>query len=85
MRPLQDLTADLRFATRTFRRSPTFTITAILSLALGIGANSAIFTALDTVLWKPLPVANPRSLVRLTATNASEQRMSLPSAFIDQR
>lgn len=84
MRPLQDLTADLRFATRTFRRSPTFTITAILSLALGIGANSAIFTALDTVLWKPLPVANPRSLVRLTATNASEQRMSLPSAFIDQ-
>jgi predicted permease len=85
MRPLQDLNADLRFATRTFRRSPTFTITAILSLALGIGANSAIFTALDTVLWKPLPVANPPSLVRLVAARGNDQELAgIPSGFIDQ-
>jgi macrolide transport system ATP-binding/permease protein len=63
MHLLEDLASDLRFAARTFRRSPTFTITAILSLGLGIGANSAIFTALDAVLWKPLPVQNPHTLV----------------------
>jgi predicted permease len=85
MSPLQDLFADLRFAARTFRRSPTFTITAVLSLALGIGANSAIFTALDTVLWKPLPVQDPHRLVRLLATRAKDQDLTgLPSGFIEQ-
>ena len=85
MRPLEDLTRDLRFAARSFRRSPAFTITAVLSLALGIGANSAVFTALDAVLWKPLPVANPRSLVRLMATRGNDQYLaSLPSGFVDQ-
>jgi len=84
MSPLQDLFADLRFAARTFRRSPTFTITAVLSLALGIGANSAIFTALDTVLWKPLPVQDPHRLVRLLATRAKDQDLTgLPSGFIE--
>jgi hypothetical protein len=85
MRPLEDLFADFRFAARTFRRSPTFTVTAVLSLALGIGANSAIFTALDTVLWKPLPVADPHGLVRLLATRSSDQHLTaLPSGFVDQ-
>ena len=85
MRSLEDLASDLRFAARTFRRSPTFTITAILSLGLGIGANSAIFTALDAVLWKPLPVQNPHGLVRLLATRANDQHLAgLPSSFIDQ-
>ena len=62
---LEDLFADLRYAVRAFRRSPGFTLTAVLSLALGIGANTAIFSAMETVLWKPLPVADPSSLVRL--------------------
>jgi putative ABC transport system permease protein len=85
MRSLEDLASDLRFAARTFRRSPTFTITAILSLGLGIGANSAIFTALDAVLWKPLPVQNPHSLVRLIATRVDrESTAALPYGFIDQ-
>jgi predicted permease len=85
MRPLEDLFADLRFAARTFRRSPTFTITAVLSLALGIGANSAIFTALDTVLWKPLPIQDPHRLVRLLATRAKDQDLAgLPSGFVNQ-
>jgi macrolide transport system ATP-binding/permease protein len=68
---LEELFADLRYALRAFRRSPAFTLTAVLSLALGIGANTAIFSAMDTVLWKPLPVADPQRLVRLTATGAN--------------
>ena len=64
---LEDAVADLRYALRTFRRSPGFVITAVLSLALGIGATSAIVTALDAVLWRPLPIANPHSLVLLSA------------------
>lgn len=85
MRPLLDLFADFRFAARTFRRSPTFTVTAVLSLALGIGANSAIFTALDAVLWKPLPVQDSHRLVRLQATRSSDQHLTaLPSGFVEQ-
>jgi predicted permease len=63
---LEDLAADVRYALRTFRRSPGFTLTAVLSLALGIGATSAIVTALDATLWRPLPIADPESLVTLS-------------------
>ncbi|HKT79285.1 MAG TPA: ABC transporter permease [Vicinamibacterales bacterium] len=57
--------ADLRFALRGFRRSPLFTTVAVLSLAIGIGANTAIFTLLDQVLLRVLPVAHPEELVML--------------------
>ncbi|HUA19428.1 MAG TPA: ABC transporter permease [Bryobacteraceae bacterium] len=56
---------DLRFALRAFRKSPLFTGVAVLSLALGIGANTAVFTLLDQVLLRLLPVKNPRELVLL--------------------
>lgn len=57
---------DLRYGLRTLARTPAFTAIAILTLALGIGANTAIFTLLDQVLLRLLPVKNPQELVLLT-------------------
>jgi predicted permease len=58
-------TADLRLAVRGLRRSPLFASVAILSLALGIGANTAIFTLIDQILLRKLPVTEPEQLVML--------------------
>src|SRR5215831_11551072 len=57
--------SDVRLALRTLRRSPLFSSVAILSLAVGIGANTAIFTLLDQILLRKLPVRNPDELVML--------------------
>jgi predicted permease len=57
--------ADLRYALRAARRAPLFAVVAVLSLALGIGANTAIFTILDQLMLRSLPVADPGSLVML--------------------
>lgn len=62
-----DVWADLRYAVRTLGRSPLFATVAILSLALGIGANTAVFTLLDQVVLRLLPVKNPQELVLLTS------------------
>ena len=62
---LEDLVKDLGFASRLLARSPGFTLTAVLSLALGIGANTAIFSLVDAVLLRLLPVERPRELVFL--------------------
>ncbi|MGH9453053.1 MAG: ABC transporter permease, partial [Terriglobia bacterium] len=56
---------DLRFGLRQLRRNPAFTAVAVITLALGIGANTAIFTLVDAVMLKSLPVVNPKQLYRL--------------------
>src|SRR5450432_74260 len=56
---------DVRFAARQLRKTPVFTLTVLLTLALGIGANAAIFTLVNAVLLKNLPVTDPKMLVRL--------------------
>jgi macrolide transport system ATP-binding/permease protein len=60
---------DVRFGVRTLRKSPGFTAAVVLTLALGIGATTAIFTLIDAVMLKFLPVANPRQLYRLGDNN----------------
>ncbi|MGA7523133.1 MAG: ABC transporter permease [Acidobacteriaceae bacterium] len=59
---------DIRYALRQFLKTPGFTITAILTLALGIGATTAVFTLIDAVLLKSLPVAKPSELIRIGDT-----------------
>src|SRR6476661_2365011 len=59
------LARDLRYSLRAIRRSPLFAVVAILSLALGIGANTAIFTLMDQLMLRKLPIRNPEQLVVL--------------------
>ena len=63
--------SDLRHAFRTLKKSPLFTSVAIASLALGLGANTAIFNVLDQVLLRPLPVKNPYELVLVSTPGAN--------------
>lgn len=62
---LENIVRDVRYGTRMLRRSPVFTAVAILSLALGIGANCAVFSLIDTLLLRPLPVSHPQQLRNL--------------------
>jgi len=62
---IDNLKLDLGYSVRSFKRSPIFTVVVVCSLALGIGANTAIFSLIDAVLLRILPVENPSSLVRL--------------------
>jgi predicted permease len=65
IQPIENIAQDIRYALRFLRRSPAFTSVAILSLALGIGANTAIFSLINAISVRPLPVADPGSLVLL--------------------
>ncbi|HMF78440.1 MAG TPA: permease prefix domain 1-containing protein [Bryobacteraceae bacterium] len=63
--PLEQLAQDLRYGTRTMLHNPAFTLLAVISLALGIGANTAIYSFMEALLMRSLPVADPRTLVVL--------------------
>jgi len=87
---LQDLIADVRLAFRTLRKSPGFTLVVVSTLALGIGANSAIFSLMDQVLLRALPVKDPQQLVILDGPGAfmghthNDQTFSYPM-YVDFR
>src|SRR5690348_18363766 len=69
--PLGQLGRDLHFGFRNLRRSPEFALVALLSLALGIGVNAAIFTLLNGLVLETLPVSHPERVVEVQALNQS--------------
>ena len=87
MAPLEDLALDLRFALRTLRSAPAFTAAVLLTLAIGIGANTAIFSAVDGVLLKPLPFADAGRIITIGQRNArTGQELGVSSGnFLDLR
>ena len=83
---LEDLRQDLRYATRTLTRERVFSAAAVLMLALGIGANSAMFALVDAILLRPLPFPAPDRLVMLwEQTPASPQSRVSPINLLDWR
>src|SRR5579862_9717486 len=64
---LEKLVHDLRYATRMFAHTPLFVAVAVISMALGIGGNAAVFSLVNALLIRPLPFAQPDRLVRLTS------------------
>jgi predicted permease len=78
---LESLFADIRYALRTLRKSPGFTVTAIVTLALGIGANTAIFMLLDAIRLRSLPVQDPQELAEVRITDSGHQGMGLNQQY----
>src|SRR5215510_8668569 len=74
----ETLWLDCLYAARTLRKHPAFTLLAVTTLALGIGASGTIFSALNTVVMEPLPYQDPDRLVRLWESNLKQNRPENP-------
>src|SRR6266576_6672922 len=84
---MQTLWQDLSYAVRTLQKKPGFTFVAIITLALGIGVNAALFSVFDAFVLKPLPLKDPDSLVNFEGVSAQGQRQRLFSYldYLDYR
>src|SRR5579863_1997663 len=78
---IKSIARDVRFSLRTLAKSPVFASVAILSLALGVGANTAIFTLMDQVLYRMLPVPHPEELVLFDQPGPNQGSVWLDNAF----
>ena len=85
---IERLMQDLRYAARTFRRSPGFLLLTVLTIGVGVGANAAIFSIVNAVLLRPLPFSHPNELVLVTDSDRRTRQSNgdaTPANFLDWR
>jgi predicted permease len=80
---MDDFSRDLRYALRTMRKSPLFALVVIVTLALAIGANTTVFTVINTLILDPLPVSRPAELGGVVSVDTTGGNASMPISYAD--